>query len=180
MKSVLKEVKELNRFTKQLKYDLFPTLKKLEEEYIETGQYYVQILDYLREVAHSLDFIAEPIYDHLDNNHPSLLPEQIKEMDHLNEMIKSYFDEIVKVMKKKTYKELDKLIAQQHDILDQIAKMKKKQIRLVKSEAAGTRNTMLYLNLLGETKNLVLHTLNVTKSHRDFSLSEELISGKTF
>lgn len=179
MKSVLKEVKELNLYTKQLKYDLFPTLKKLEGEYIESGHYYVQILDYLREVAHSLDFIAEPVYDHLDNNHPPLLPEQIKEMDHLNEMIKSYFDEIVKVMKKKTYKELNKLIAQQHDILDQIAKMKKKQIRLVKSESAGTRNTMLYLNLLGETKNLVLHTLNVTKSHRDFSLSEEINSRAT-
>jgi len=176
MKSVVKEVKELNQFTKQLKYNLFPTLKKLEEEYIESGQYYVQILDYLREVAHCLEFIAEPVYDHLDNNHPSFLPEQIKELEHLNEMIKSYFDEIVKVMRKKTYKDLNKLIAQQHDILEQIARVKKKQIRLVKSEAAGTRNTMLYLNLLSETKNLVLHTLNVTKSHRDFSLSEEINS----
>ncbi len=177
MKKVIKEVKELNQFTKQLKYNLFPTLKKLEKEYIETGQYYVQILDYLREVAHCLEFIAVPIYEHLDNNHPSLLPEQIKEMEHLNEMIKSYFEEIVRIMKKKTYKDLNKLIAQQHDILDQISKMKKKQIRLVRSEAVGTRNTMLYLNLLSESKNLVLHTLNVTKAHRDFSLSDELKSG---
>jgi phosphate/sulfate permease len=177
MKKVLKEVKELNQFTKQLKYNLFPTLKKLEEEYIETGQYYVQILDYLREVAHCLEFIAVPVYEHLDNNHPSLLPEQIKEMEHLNEMIKSYFDEIVKIMKKKTYKYLNNLIARQNDILDQISRMKKKQIRLVRSEAVGTRNTMLYLNLLSETKNLVLHTLNVTKAHRDFSLSDEINSG---
>jgi len=75
-------------------------------------------------------------------------------------------------MKKKTYKDLNKLIGQQHDILDQLSKMKKKQIRLIKSDAVGTRNTMLYLNLLSETKNLVLHALNVTKAHRDFSLSE--------
>lgn len=176
MKKVVRDVRELNIQTKELKYNLYPTLKKLEEEYIDTGQYYVQILDYLREIAHCIDFIADPVYQHLDNNHPSLLPEQMRDMENLAHSVRSFFDEILKTIKNHKYKDLNKVIGQQHDILDMIVKMKKKMIRLVKSESVGTRNTMLYLNLLNESKNLVLYILNMLKSHRDFILSEEFVT----
>ncbi len=176
MKKVLKDVKDLNIQTKELKYNLYPTLKKLEEQYIETGQYYVQILDYLREIAHCVDFIADPVYQHLDNNHPPLHIEQIKDLEDLAGSVKSFFDEIIRIMKKHNYRDLKKLIEQQHSILEKIVRMKKKLIRLVKSESVGTRNTMLYLNLLTESKNLILYSLNMIKSNRDFILSEELVA----
>jgi len=118
MKIVVKEVNELSQFTKKLKYDLYPTLKKIEAEHIEAGQFYVQILDYLREVTHCLEFIVQPIYEHLDNNHPSLIPEQIKDMEDLSELIKSYFGEIVKIMRKKSFKDLNKLISKKRFIPD--------------------------------------------------------------
>jgi hypothetical protein len=53
-----------------------------------------------------------------------------------------------------------------------ITRIKKKQIKFIKAEMVGTRNTLLYLNLLSETKNLVLYALNMVKSHRDFMVSE--------
>lgn len=173
MKKILKDVKDLNIQTKELKYNLYPTLKKLEEQYIETGQYYVQVLDYLREIAHCIDFIADPVYQHLDNNHPSLNMEQIKDIEDLSISVKSFFDEIIGIMKKHDYNDLNKLIEQQHCILEKIVRMKKKLIHLVKSESVGTKNTMLYLNLLAESKNLILYSLNMIKSNRDFILSEE-------
>jgi phosphate/sulfate permease len=99
MKKVIHNVNDLNQQAKELKYNLYPTLRKLEEEFIETGHYYVQILDYLREITHCLKFIADPVYDHLDNNHPSLLKEQVKELHGLNESISSFFDEILIIIK---------------------------------------------------------------------------------
>jgi len=175
MKKVINEVNKLNQQTKQLKYNLYNTLKKLEEEYIETGQYYVQILDYLREIAHCLKFISDPIFEHLDNHHPPLLSEQVKDMEELNEKVNSYFNYILLMIKKQKYENLDKLILHQQAILEFITKMKKRQIKLIRSDSVGTRNTLMYLNLLSESKNLVLYTLNMLKSHRDFSLSDELI-----
>ncbi|MDZ7636491.1 MAG: hypothetical protein U5L72_19530 [Bacteroidales bacterium] len=42
MKKVKKNVDDLNQRTKDLKYNLSSTLRKLEEEFVETGPYYVQ------------------------------------------------------------------------------------------------------------------------------------------
>jgi len=174
MKKVIHSVNDLNQQAKELKYNLYPTLRKLEEEFIETGHYYVQILDYLREIAHCLKFIADPIYDHLDNNHPALLKEQVKELHGLNESVSSFFDEILNIIKKQNYKNLDKLIKEQQEILELIVKIKKKHIKLIKTESFSTRSSLMYLNLLAESKNLILHTINMVKSHRDFLLSDEM------
>ena len=174
MKKTKRKVDELNQNTKDLKYNLYPTLRKLEEEFIETGPYYVQILDYLRETAHCLEFIADPVYEHLDNNHPGLIPEQIRDLQDLNGSVHSFFDDVQTVIQKEDYENLDSLLNKQRKILDHITKLKKKQIKYIKSESVGTRNTMLYLTLLNESKNLLLYTINVVKSHRDFLMSEAL------
>ena len=176
MKKVKRNVDDLNQRTKDLKYNLYPTLRKLEEEFIETGPYYVQILDYLREIAHCLDYIAGPIYDHLDNNHPSIIPEQVKDLHELNESVNSFYDHVEVLIREQNYKNLDGLLAGQQKILDLITKIKKKQIKYIKSESVGTRNTLMYLNLLSESKNLVLYTVNMVKSHRDFLMSDVLNS----
>jgi Na+/phosphate symporter len=172
MKKIVRNIEELNIHSKELKYNLYPTLKKLEEDSIDTGHYYVQILDYIREIAHCLKYIADPIYEHLDNNHPPLIPEQIKDLQDLNTMISSFYKEVLRVSKKQNFGDIEILIAQQQSILNFIEKIKKKQVRFIKSELVGTRNTLMYLNLLSESKNLVLYTINMAKSHRDFMLSE--------
>lgn len=179
MKKVISEVDELNAYAKELKYNIYPTLKKLEEEYVETGHNYVQVLDYIREIAHCLTYIADPVYEHLDNHHPALIKEQIKDVDQLNDAIINFYQTVVVIDKELHFETVDKLIARQQEILDLINKIKKKQVKYIKAELVGTRTTLLYLNLLSETKNLLLHTINMVKAHRDFVLSEKRKEIKT-
>ncbi len=70
---------------------------------------------------------------------------------------------------------MKKLLDQRHEILDLISIFKKKQIKLIKAELLGTRNTLMYLNLLAESKNLILYTINMVKAHRDFVLDDEKV-----
>jgi len=173
MKSVMKKIEDLNQYSKELKYNIYPILKKLEEDLVDTGPYYVQILDYIREIAHCLNYIADPIYDHLDNNHAPLIPEQVKDLHELNESISAFYDEIQNIIKKRSFGDIEKLVVHQHSILDLIVRMKKKQVKYIKGELVGTRNTLLYLNLLAESKNLVLYAINMVKAHRDFLLTDK-------
>jgi len=173
MKSVMKKIEDLNQYSKELKYNIYPILKKLEEDLVDTGPYYVQILDYIREIAHCLNYIADPIYDHLDNNHAPLIPEQVKDLHELNESISAFYDEIQNIIKKRSFGDIEKLVVHQHSILDLIVRMKKKQVKFIKAELVGTRNTLLYLNLLAESKNLVLYAINMVKAHRDFLLTDK-------
>ncbi len=171
MKKLIKNIDELNKQSKDLKYNIYPTLRKLEEDSIETGPYYVQILDYIREIAHCLKYISDPVYEHLDNHHPPLIKEQISDLHDLNAAVSSFYDEVLRISKNKDFSNLDNLISQQQLILQQIYRLNKKQIKYIKTEQAGTRNILMYLNLLAESKNLVLYTLNMVKSHRDFLLN---------
>lgn len=173
MKKVVSDVNDLNAFAKDLKYNIYPTLKKLEEEYVETGHNYVQVLDYIREIAHCLTYIADPVFEHLDNHHPPLIKEQIKDVDALNDAVLDFFNNVVLIDKDLHFEDVNKLITKQQVILDLINKIKKKQVKYIKAEQVGTRTTLLYLNLLSETKNLLLHTINMVKAHRDFILSEK-------
>jgi len=172
MKNIISEVDDLNVFAKELKYNIYPTLKKLEEEYVETGHYYVQVLDYIREIAHCLTYIAEPVFDHIDNHHPPLLKEQIKDINNLNDSVLDFYDSVAVIGEKLRFENIDKLIAKQQSILDLVNKIKKKQVKYIKAELVGTKATMLYLSILSETKNLLLHTVNMVKAHRDFIISD--------
>ena len=173
LKKAQKRIDALNKETKQMKNNMMLTLKKLQKDSVETGHYYVQILDYLREIAHCINFISTPAFDHINNNHKGLLPVQSEELQELNSFVKSVFSEAQIIIKDRKYSHLDIVFDLQQKILSSIEKARKAQVKRLKLEQVGTKNTLLYLNILQETKNLILYTVNLLKSHRDFLQYEE-------
>ncbi|MFW6249116.1 MAG: phosphate permease, partial [Bacteroidota bacterium] len=169
-----RKVSELNNYTKTLKKDVYLTLRKLQYDSIGTGHHYVQILDYLREIAHCMNFIIEPVYEHIDNNHPALIDSQEPKFLHLSQEVTTFFKEAILILEEKKYDKLPDLIKFNNKLLDNIEQLKVFQIKLIKEEKVGTRNSMVVFNLLTETKNILLNTVNVLKSHRDFTLKNHI------
>jgi hypothetical protein len=52
--------------------------------------------------------------------------------------------------------------------LANIASLTKKQIKRLKHARAGTKNSLLFLNIISESKQLVMQAVNLYKAHRDF------------
>ncbi|MFC2098278.1 anion permease [Bacteroidota bacterium] len=168
IKRNIKEIKDLNKEVKILKNNIFQTIMKLQEDEIESGHYYVQVLDYLRETAHSLTFIADPVANYIDNNHPPLIKDQQDDLQHLSELLNTFFSKIIQSIKNSDYSNLDDLLDDQQFLLDSIMKLKKRQLKRIKNGETGTKNSELILNTLTETKNLILYTVNLLKAQRDF------------
>jgi len=164
----IKEIKELNKEVKLLKNNIYKTITKLQEDDIESGHYYVQVIDYLRETAHCLTFIADPVFTYIDNNHPALVKDQQNDLQELIQLVNSFFSRIIQSIKNSDYENLDDLLENQQNLLDSIMKMKKKQLKRIKSRETGTKNSELVLNTLTETKNLLLYSVNLLKAQRDF------------
>ncbi len=171
LKKVCDLVEELNHEAKHLKNNVHNTLLQLQEDSAETGHYYVQVIDYLREMAHSLTFIANPSYEHIDNNHKPLIEEQIVELNKLKEEITLLFTQTMHTIEFNEFDNVDNIIKKQMEIFDIIKEDRKAQIKRIKKKDTGTRNSILYLGLLNESKNLLLHTINLLKSQRDFATS---------
>jgi len=169
LKKTYKEVEKINKKTKELKDNISITITKLEENSIETGHYYVQVLDYLREIAHSITFIIKPSYDHVDNNHKALLPVQIEELTELTGLVKDFVKDMNKIIQSQDYSSLNEAIEKQQTILNFIDSSRKKQVKRIKANEVGTRNSMLFLSILAESKSLLLQLINLLKSHRDFA-----------
>jgi len=171
LKQVNKDVEELNAEAKKLKYNVYTVLKKLEADSIETGHYYIQVIDYLREIAHSLTFVVSPSLQHIENQHKGLTKAQAAELKQISDDISVFFDDIMKMIKENDYTGVPDAIKKQQDILEIVNDARKKQVKRIKQSETGTRNSVLYLGLLNEIKNIMLHTVNLMKAQRDFILN---------
>ncbi|MGD9978457.1 MAG: inorganic phosphate transporter [Bacteroidales bacterium] len=171
LRQVNREVEELNREAKKLKYNVYQVLKQLEADSVETGHYYIQVIDYLREIAHSLTFVSSPSLQHIENQHKGLSKNQAAELNELSGRIADFFDDIMAMVKGNDYTGVQDAIKKQQDILEVLNENRKKQVKRIKANEAGTRNSVLYLGMLNEIKNIMLHTVNLLKAQRDFILN---------
>ena len=168
LKKTNKKIIELNLKAKELKDDIPITLSKLPADSIEIGHFYIQELDYLREVAHCLTFISQPAYKHVDNNHKALIPDQAEELTNLASKVDEVIQKILLAIKQPELSNVEEIIELQQSVLEFTDQYRKSQLKRLKAELVGTRNSLLFIALLHETKNLLLHLINLTKSHRDF------------
>jgi len=168
MKQTVKAIKSLNKEIKILKDNIFQTISKLQEDDVESGHHYVQVLDYLRETAHCLTFIADPVFEYINNNHPALIKDQQTELRDTAQHINEFFTDVIKIIKNEEYSALDKVISRQSSLLDTFTKLKKRQLKRIKNKETGMKSSTIYLNTLTESKNLVLYTINLLKAQRDF------------
>lgn len=168
LKQKSKEVKEINARTKHLKDHIHITIDKLQEDSALTGHFYVQVIDYLRETAHCLTFITQPAYKHVDNNHSGMTAAQIEDLRSIANSISDFLDILIESICDNNFSGVDLVIQQQQDILGQLQSFRKKQIKRMKNESSSTKVSLLYLNILHETKNLLLFGINLLKAQRDF------------
>ena len=168
LKEVTKNVASVNKRTKKLKSNIYNTVRKLQEGSIDSGLFYVQVVDYLRETAHSLTYIANPAFDHLDNNHKVFTEEQQEDINMMDDKIKSLIHQANHMIDHSDFTDLPQLIEEQGQMIEVIKGLRKKQLKRIKKEKAGTKISMLYLAILHETQNMLLHLVNLLKAQRDF------------
>ena len=150
------------------KYNMSSTLKLLQERNVETGYFYVQVVDYLCEVSKALLHCTRPAYEHINNNHKSLSESQIMDLKVINDEVDNIFDKINKMLREKDFSGINDVMLMRDALFTTIADSVKNQIRRLKNQEMSTRASELYLNILNETKNMVLQSRNLLKSQAYF------------
>lgn len=168
LKKLRKEVIKLDKKIKKQRDNIHLTIDKLKEDSIETGHYYVQVIDYLREIAHATRFLADPIFEHVENVHKGFVEIQIEELENLTELLRNLFNRISSIVENDNFSDIDNVHKLQNTMLSKIDELRKSQLKRLKKKISGTKTSMLYLNILQETKNLNLFAVNMLKSYRDF------------
>jgi len=157
-------IKKLNEGIKQEKGSFPLMIEKFPDSFLETSSYYIQVLDYLKEVGNCLTFICKPSLEHVDNNHQEILDIQKEELVQIAAGISEYYHEIIRQLHKEEPNDSDKIRQMEQELVLQVDKCKKKQIKRIKSGESKTRNSMLYLNIMEETRKLIIYTHSVIKA----------------
>jgi Na+/phosphate symporter len=119
-------------------------------------------------MAHAMHFIIAPVISYSDNNHKPFNPDQNTEMVNLIVQIDNFFNFALHTVKENKFENIESLISDREKIFEVLEKLEKNQIKRIKNKEVNTRNSLLFFKINSETKNLLLHTINVIKSQRDF------------
>ncbi|MDR2038959.1 MAG: inorganic phosphate transporter [Bacteroidales bacterium] len=169
LKKLCREARDLYKKEKERKtYEMLPTLDRLQDDAVDTGHYYVQVLDYLYEVSKSLMFITRVSFDYIDNNHTGLSAKQVADLETVNKEVSTVYEAIVEMLRTADFSSFDYVLAKRDSIFDLFVDNIKSQIKRIKGKESTMRNSILYLEIISETKAMILQSRNLMKAQRLF------------
>lgn len=181
LKETMIQSEELYHQANDRKYQIFQTLKRLQDQKVETGHFYIQVVDYLTEVTKALLHCTRPAFEHIDNHHRGFTQEQIYDLKLVNDGVDNIFNKVNEMLRYKDFSDLDEVLVMRDNLFTVIADAIKHQIKRLKEEQTSTKASMLYLNILNETKTMVLQSRNLIKSQAYFlsqmNSSENVVAG---
>ena len=168
LKELVRESDEIYERSRQLKYTLMPTLRKLKGSGLELSLYYVQVVDYLSEIAKALVHITRPAYDHIDNNHKGLSREQTDDLMQINDAVAEIYGSVNRMLINNDFGDIDTVLTMRDELFERIAVITKSELQRINEGVGNTKASMFYLTVMSETKTMVLQARNLLKSQRYF------------
>jgi phosphate/sulfate permease len=168
LREMVKESNDLFYRARERKYAMMPILHKLQGFDIETSHYYVQVVDYLSEVTKALAHITRPGFDHIDNNHEGFSKEQVKDLMVVSDKVKEIYKKINEMLQTSDFGEMNRVMQMRDQLMETISEVIKNQLRRINGNEGSTKASVLYLNILNETKTMVLQSRNLLKSQKHF------------
>lgn len=168
LRDMVKEANDLFYHSRERKYSLLPTLRKLQSDDVNTAHYYVQVVDYLNEMTKALLHITRPSFEHIDNNHEGLSKEQVKDLMNINDDVEIIYRRINQMLSEGDFSEIESVLTMRDQLFESIADAIKSELTRINEARSNTKASMLYLTILNETKNMVLQSRNLLKSQQYF------------
>ena len=168
LKELIRESEEIYEQSRELKYSLMPTLRRLKGSGLELSLYYVQVVDYLSEIAKALVHITRPAYEHIDNNHEGLSREQTSDLMRINDEVAEIYGSINRMLTTNDFSDIDTILVMRDDLFERIAATTKSELMRINEGEGNTKASMLYLTVLSETKTMILQARNLLKAQRYF------------
>ena len=160
-KGVVKLADEID----ELKDHIFYFIKNLDEASVGASNFYINILEYLQDLAQSLEYISKITHKHINNNHKKLKYNQIKELKEFDIELEALFSKTSKVFENKSFDSIGPILKDKQKILSLVTDKIQKQVKRTRTEESSPKNTALYFSLLSETKDLVITTFNLLEQY---------------
>ncbi len=172
LKDLMAEAGSMYDHIHNLKYSIASTLRRTYDSDMNLSLYYVQVVDYLNEMTKSLVHITRPSFDHIDNNHEGLTRTQTEDLIGVNTDVDVIYQRILYMLSSGDYSDIDHVLDMRDQLFTRIAELTKIELVRIHEGKSNSKAGMLYLNILAETKTMVLQSRNLLKSQRYYMEQE--------
>ncbi len=168
IKELQEQVKFLMLDTKNRKNSFTVRLRNINEESLEFGHFYLQMLHYIREFSHSINYVVDASYEHIYNNHRGINKDQYEELEYLCDHLEDIFKDVKKTISKQDFDQKAKIKHKQEKLLDHISDCQSNQVKRIKHGDTNTRNSILYMTTLFGVRDLLVHVIRLLKVQSKF------------
>jgi Na+/phosphate symporter len=95
------------------------------------------------------------------------------DLENLNKEVSSVYVGIVKMFRTSDFSDFERILAKRDAIFDLFVENIKSQIKRVKDKESSVRNSILFLNIVNETKTMLLQARNMMRAQQLFLGFEE-------
>lgn len=159
---------EINKKSRKQKDKIIQTISSVKQLDVDSGYFYIQINDYQREIAHSLNLLTVPLHEHLENQYKTFNASQVDDIRMVVSEIDTYFNFALHIVKEEKFESLDEWMNQKISILETLEQIEKGQIARIKNKEVDVRNSLLFFRAMAEIKNLLAHVVSLLKSYHGF------------
>mgnify|MGYP006887539220 FL=1 len=135
---------------------------------IEKGLYYYQGNDFASEIIFSIRRLVEPCKQHIDNNFKPLDEIQRKDYGEVEAQIIAYLENISSQIEKNDYLGMSTTVEESAKLQSELTRLKKEELKRIQGQSGSTKVSMVYLNILQETTNVVNFSCNLIKVSKKF------------
>lgn len=171
LRKVINDIEEMKVHMKQVKRVGTLGVTQLDRAIaIEKGLYYYQGNDFASEIVFSILRLVEPCKQHIDNNFKSLDDIQKKDYGVVEMQTIAYLNNCSEMIEKNDYSNMFTLVDEANSIRDELTQLKKEELKRVQGQSGSTKISMIYLNILQETTNVVAFSCNLLKVSKKFQV----------
>lgn len=171
LKKLRKESRGIRRsLGDKMAMEVMPVVRELRDGEADRGKRHVQMVEYATSVFESLSNITTASHAYIDNNHEGLDMEHIEDLRKMNNRVSSLYPRFRDMMETNDYSGLDECLDSIDALDEEFAEAVKRQIILRAENVSDMRRTLLYLNLLNETRTMIRKVLLLAKVQKKFVL----------
>ncbi|MBS4059309.1 MAG: inorganic phosphate transporter [Bacteroidetes bacterium] len=155
LRNVKKDIAALQKEARMQRKIVSQLLKGTVEQEADQAYYAIRTQDNILEILNCFAIIADASFNHLSNYHKPLNEDQLAELKAINAKIILFLYEITRVVVSD-----DKITDGNPELLKinveaEIELSSKNEVKRIREEMSGNRNSILFMSMLQETRNIV-------------------------
>lgn len=161
-----KSMKKVNKDMESLRSDVFYFIKSLNEQSVAASKFYIVSLEYIQDVAQSVQYISKISHEHVNNNHKKLKKGQVADLKKTQERLSVVFEQMLTFFETNDFSKLPEIIENKQSLLNEVSNSVEDQIKRIRTIETSAKNSTLYFGIILETKDLVTALVNLSLQYQ--------------